>query len=262
MSAPSLSEDVSVVVTASPIPSHPSTEVIDACLASVREYLPDVPVFILCDGIREGMEHRTEDYALWLNAVKADVNVGRWGPAEVVEWGEHQHQARMVRHALHNLVQTPLVLSVEHDTPLCGEIPFDAFVNVLHSGELTMIRLLHEAHILEPHQWLTVDREPIVIGGVPVIRTAQFSARPSLIDADYFRWLLGPEFFNKASRTHHEDVIHGVLVSAWKDRGLDGWQDHRVAVYAPEGDMKRSLHTDGRGDDPKLPLEILPLEAL
>jgi hypothetical protein len=35
-------------------------------------------------------------------------------------------------------------------------------------------------------------------------------------------------------------------------RGFEeGWRDWRMAIYHPEGDIKRSLHLDGRSGEPK-----------
>lgn len=51
----SVSPDLlSVIITTSPIPSHPSTEIMDKCLSSLFEQptLVTVPIFIVCDGVQ------------------------------------------------------------------------------------------------------------------------------------------------------------------------------------------------------------------
>lgn len=263
---PSLAEDITVVVTSSVIPSHPSTEVLDACLANVRGYLPDSPIFVLCDGIREEMEHRADDYKRYVHAARADALDKRWGVCTVIEWVEHQHQARMVRHALHNLVQTPLVLLVEHDTTLYGTIDFDSLANVLHSRHAQIIRFHHEARVLVPHQWMNVNGGKVErVQGVPLIATVQYSARPHLADVDWYRMVLGPDYMHPDARGFVEDQLWGRIVRDWQDEGRAGWQKHGLWIYAEpdeHGSIKHSETCDGRGDDPKAPTETLPLEGL
>ena len=43
---------VAVLIPTSPIPSHPSTEMIETTIASVKEQLPDAPIIVMIDGIR------------------------------------------------------------------------------------------------------------------------------------------------------------------------------------------------------------------
>jgi hypothetical protein len=43
---------VAVLIPTSPIPSHPSTEMIETTIASVKEQLPDAPIILMIDGIR------------------------------------------------------------------------------------------------------------------------------------------------------------------------------------------------------------------
>ena len=47
-------EGLTVLIPTSPIPSCPSTEIIDATYRSIRERLPSAPILIACDGYHEG----------------------------------------------------------------------------------------------------------------------------------------------------------------------------------------------------------------
>jgi len=251
-------DDITVLVTVSPIPSHPTTTIIDDCLNTVRARLPHARIIICADGTRPDLEHRTVAYQQHLDTV------GGYDHVELVRWAEWQHQARMVRHALDNLVTTPLVLFMEHDTTLQDTIGFDALVNVVHSGEAKCVRFHHESQVLAEHEWLNVRGGQVEwVQGVPLIATAQFSGRPHLADTDWYRRLLGPDFFNPESRTFVEDVAHGAILTAYKDHGRAGWDQHRLFIYAePDaaGSIQRSNTVDGRQDDPKADCDILPLE--
>lgn len=245
---------ITVLVSASPIPSMPSIDVIDETLDSVRQHLPAATVIVLCDGVRDADEDLTDAYRQWRDtlaeAYASDPHL------TIVRHETWVHQAAMYRAAL-EYVTTPLVLMMEADTPLTspevGPIPWDDLCDVLDADLLDSVRFSHEASILSVHEHLALDREPIEIGGVPVVRTVQFSARPHLARADWYRRILADHFPTK-SRTYTEDVLHGVVQHAWYDDGMFGWERYRLAIYAPDGSMVRSRHTDGRAGRVKAPV--------
>jgi hypothetical protein len=241
----SLADLITVLMPTSPIPLHPSTEVIEETLASVRAQLPDVEVLVMADGVRAEQAERRADYEEYLRRLLWITNQSRNVLPMVMD--DHQHQANLTRRAL-DLVRTPLVLFVEHDTPLCGDIPWAGLAEAVASGKADLVRLHHEALVLEPHEYLMVDQEPQLVAGVPMLRTAQWSQRPHLASAAYYRRIIG-QHFPPTSRTMIEDRMHGIVATPWHERGL--WGPHKLWMYAPAGDMKRSLHLDGRGEDPK-----------
>lgn len=240
-----LADLVTVIVPTSPIPSHPSTSMIHETLDSIQERLPGCEVIVVFDGVREEQKNRRADYQEYTRKLLRSFNFERENVTPIV-LDEHGHQANATRAAL-NMVDTPLVLFVEHDTPLVGEIPFDALARVVLAGEANMIRLHHEANVLEPHRHLMVDDTPREVLGVPLLGTVQWSQRPHLASTAFYRHLIG-RYFGRESRTMIEDVMHSVLQVAAAE---GGWGMFRVFLYAPDGDMKRSTHLDGRGDDPK-----------
>lgn len=245
---PTIDDLVTVLMPTSPIPSHPSTEIVEATVASIRERLPEAEILLLVDGVRDELAHRADDYAeyvrrvLWLSAHV-------WRGVTVLLSDEHLHQGVMTRRAL-DVVRTPLVLFCEHDTPLVGDIPFGDLADVVISGDADVIRLHHEAEVLDAHRHMMIDRKPKQIRAVRLMRTFQWSQRPHLASAAYYRRIC-EEFFGWESRTMIEDVMHGVCEVAYHLHRMDGWRRHKVWLYTPVGDIKRSTHLDGRGDDPK-----------
>lgn len=234
---------VTVIVTTSPIPAHPALDVIEETMASVRHHLPRAEVIIASDGVRPEQEHLRDAYEeyrrqlLWACA-------RRWRNALTVLLDQHGHQANSVRRALEE-VRTPLILFVEHDTPLTVHepIPWDGIARAVLSGAANSVRFHHEANVLEPHRHLMLDEEPVEVEGVPMLRTVQWSQRPHLASTEFYRNLLA-RHFPESSRTMIEDKMHSVAQSR-------PWDATRLWLYAPAGDMKRSLHLDGRGDEPK-----------
>ena len=47
-------------------------------------------------------------------------------------------------------------------------------------------------------------------------------------------------------KTFIEDTIHGYIQEDCKHHGEDGFRNHKLFIYHPEGNIRRSYHTDGR----------------
>lgn len=244
------SERITVIIPTSPIPSHPSTAMIETVINSVRRYL-DAEILIMVDGVRPEQADREADYweyvrRLMLVAERAD-NV-----TPIVSW-QHEHQSGLMRKAL-NHVTTEFVLFMEHDTPLDGQpIDFEGILRTMDSYPLNLMRFYHEASVHEHHAHLFVDIEPDnpCTPDVPFVRTMQWSQRPHVARIDFYGRLLA-EYFGSGAKTMIEDVLHGITEFAHRKPNNEGWDEWRLAVYAPsEGGMRRSLHLDGRDSDPK-----------
>ncbi|MFG1794149.1 hypothetical protein [Nocardia sp. NPDC049149] len=239
---------ITVVVTTSPIPSQPSTRIIDETIASVRHHLPDSEIILCHDGVRPEQEARRGAYELYMQRVlwKAD---HEWGNVLPLIFDEHLHQAVCTKRALEQ-VRTPLILFVEGDTPLCAdrEIPWTEISDVILAGDANLVRFSHEASVLDVHRHLALDSEPQKVRGVPMTRTIQWSSRPHLASAAWYRELLD-RWFPNDEKNFIEETVYGRLVSAYERDGDMGWLNWRTFIYTPEGDIKRSYHSDGRAGE-------------
>lgn len=265
---PDLSDLITVLVCTSPTASDPDTSAIEETIASVRAFdaLAQCEIRIGADGVRPEQRDLTVDYdekytALIATAILDPLirvrRLDRWG-----------HQANVVRMMLSNLT-TPLVLFLEHDTPLTVapdvKIDWEGCAETILSGELHLIRFLHESRILPDYQHLMIDHEvkPRIDGPggelnageaihrVPYLRTAQWSQRPHLASTVWYRWIIDT-YFAPSSRCFIEDAMHGVVSYFWREQGLQGCTPFRLAVYADaEPTMQRSYHLDGRGGGSK-----------
>jgi hypothetical protein len=86
-----------------------------------------------------------------------------------------------------------------------------------------------------------------------ILRTSQWSQRPHLATAAFYRRILR-DHFSWSARSFIEDKMHGVVDVAVREDGDLGWDQWRLGIYAPQDDglnnFKRSYHTDGRaGED-------------
>lgn len=238
---------VTVLVPTSPIPSHPSLDIITETVASIRGRLPSAEILVMADGVAEHHRHRAADYAEYLRRLLWTAN-HEWANVTVFLHDAHTHQVGMTRRALDE-VRTPLVLFVEHDTPLVGDVDWAGCARAVLSGATNLIRFHHEASVLEPHEHLMVDSVPRDVEGVPLLRTVQWSQRPHLASAGVYRTWLDARWWQDGDGMI-EDRMHGVVENDWLQHRDPG--RFRLTMYAPEGDIKRSTHLDGRGTDPKL----------
>lgn len=243
-----LRSKLTVIIPASPIPSHPATDVLAECIASLRAYpdLAECEILVTFDGVRPEQEHRRADYeehmrrVLWRCA---------WDPAWrgvlPVRFDAHAHQSGMLLGVL-PMIRTPLLLYVEADTRTVGEIPWSRLAHAVEhgAGGLRMLRLHYDQQIHPEHEYLMLDRAPVDCAGVPVRRTRQWSQRPHMARVDYYETRVA-SVFTPADRTFIEDIVYG--------RGESGsWEHWGLGIYAPPGGMQRSTTCDGRGSDPKL----------
>ena len=215
-----LGDLVTAVITTSPVAAHPSTDVLEETVASIRERVgPDVEIIIAADGVRReqrGLSDRYDDYLRRVTRLAAH----EWTNVMVSIEDRFVHQANVTRRVLDE-VKTPLLLFVEHDTPLVGPIEWAPLVDLVRSGEANVVRFYHEAAIHPEHERLMVDPSPIArprSGAGPeevalVRRTMQWSQRPHLASLRFYRSLLD-RYFAERSRTMIEDVLHGIVEGA------------------------------------------------
>lgn len=234
---------ITAVVTSSPSPHHPSIEHLDITVRSIMEQLPGVEIVLVFDGVAPTLEHRSGDYAEYVRRALWAANT-QWRNVVPLVLDDWHHQAGATAIAFDE-VRTRHVLFVEHDTPMTGTIDWRGIVGVLDSGEIDMVRLHHETAVGEHHAHMMLDTRPRDLAGVPLIRTYQWSQRPHVAQLGWYRWVLR-HHFGASARTMIEDVMHGVVASAWQDFGLAGWFRYKLAMYAPLGNMQRSLHLDSR----------------
>lgn len=232
-----MKDQITVLIPVAPIPSHPSTEVIDQTIASVRERLPDVEIIIMFDGLPAWFLQYKEPYDQHIQTMLWKIN-HEMGNATPLLFDTHKHQSGMMREAL-KLVRTPTILFLEQDTPLHNEIPFPELLETVKSGYVNMLRFHFEAQIHPEHQYLMLDEKPIEILGQPFLRTRQWSQRPHLASTQYYKdicekyWDNEPRFI--------EQIMYGIVAE-----GGDNYDEHRLHIYAPEGTLVRSKHLDGR----------------
>lgn len=246
-------DDITVVIPTSYIPSCPSTEIIETTINSVRHHLPKSEIIITVDGLRDEQADKYNDYNQYIARLLHITNNNNVTP---LLFENNTHQVGMMREAL-DYIDSEYILYVEHDTPLVTDldIQFEEMKDIIESGFINVFRLHFEAVIPEPHKYLMIDDKPIVTNNVPFIRTAQWSQRPHLTTKAYYQKLCN--LFSENARTFFEDYLHGVIIDDFNKFGIHGYNNWKVAIYAPEGNYKRSLHTDGRAGTEKFDKDLI-----
>ncbi len=138
-----------------------------------------------------------------------------------------------------DMVKTPMVLFMEHDCPLCDEkIEFPGIVRAIETGWTDSVRFHHmDTDYIHPeHEFLTIDKCRQDVCGVNLVRTRQYSQRPHVATVDLYRRMLST--FSKDCRTFIEDHVYGQF---YPDK-----TPYKLAIYTPEGPIKRSRDLNGR----------------
>jgi hypothetical protein len=243
-------DDITVVVPTSPVLSNPDTSIIEETVGTVRAHLPTAEIIITFDGVREEQEHLRAKYDEYISRVLWKANKEWWNVVPVV-YKEHKHQVGMMR-GIMGMIKTDKILYVEHDTPITADRDIDwvGCRALIDSRDADLLRFHFEAFIPKVHEYLMLDKEPISMCGIDVVRTIQWSQRPHLTTKEYYERILRDHFTPEAV-TFIEDKMHSVVATAYNLEQNQGWMKHKLWIYHPPGDIKRSYHTDGRGEESK-----------
>jgi sulfur relay (sulfurtransferase) DsrF/TusC family protein len=239
---------LTVIIPTSPIPSHPSTAILDETIANIRKYT-DAEIIIMFDGVHSSLRQRKPAYIQYKDAVMNGIDCGAYGNCRGVIFEGHEHQARMTKKVLET-VTTPLIMFCEHDCSPVGEIPFNdicALVDVEDS--INYMRFNIFDRILSEHKHLMLSdviTDPCL--KIPYVRTIQWSQRPHIAKTKWYLELLNL-YIKPTDKIMIEDALHGQLIRRYKYLKKDNFG---LAIYAPEGSQLRSYHSDARGTDKKI----------
>jgi hypothetical protein len=223
-------DNVTIIVVASVIPSHPDTFIIDETIASVRSHFPDNEIILQLDGLRKERLARKDDYDEFKSRVLWKC-LHEWKNVLPIIFDDHNHQTDMMKKTIDD-VQTAAILYVEGDAPITPdyEIDWQKCLDMLEYEKANTIRFHFESSIPFEHNHLMLGLED------GFMKTVQWSQRPHLSLTRYYREVVLPACDEK---TFIEDKFHGVVQD-------DGWDKHKLWIYHPEGSIKRSYHLDGR----------------
>ena len=222
--------DITIVIATSVLPSHPNTDIIDETIFTIRSHFPNNEIILQMDGLREERLSRKLDYDEYKNKVLWKC-MHEWKNVLPIIFDEHCHQTTMMKKTI-NIINTAAMLYVEGDAPITPDCDIDwqKCLDMLEYDKANTIRFHFEASIPDEHSYLMFGLED------GFMRTTQWSQRPHLSTVKYYRDFVLP--FSE-EKTFIEDRFHGKVQD-------DGWDAHKLWIYHPEGNIKRSYHLDGR----------------
>ncbi|MHB8501510.1 MAG: hypothetical protein ACYDHE_11270 [Candidatus Acidiferrales bacterium] len=234
-----LDDQVTILIPTSPIPRHPSTDLIERCLASIRVYFPTAHCIIMVDGLRPQVEHRREQYTEYKKNLSQLVSAGKLGNTKLSVYANHSQQATMTRNVLHHHVNTPLILFVEHDAVFRDEPPinFPVIFDLLLSGQANLVRFYGWTDIWHEHEYLM--RGELNYKGARFVKTVQYSQWPLVSRTDYHRNLIN-KHIQAGQITMIEPAVYYQVARA-------PWEENKLVVYLDGG--LAFAHVDGRLDE-------------
>jgi hypothetical protein len=213
---------------------------IDETIKSIRYHFPNNEIIMQIDGLRREQLHRKQDYDEYKNRILWKC-LHEYKNVLPIIFNRHSHQSTMLKQTI-NLINTSCLLYVEGDAPLTPdvEIDWDKCLDMIEYEKANTIRFHFESSIPEPHNHLMFGLEN------GFMKTSQWSQRPHLSTIEYYRKVILPEVEDFA---FIEDTTHGRIQDDISPYGVfseDGWNKHKLWIYHPEGNIKRSYHLDGR----------------
>jgi hypothetical protein len=232
-------KNLTVLIFTSPVPSHPSSWLLERVYNSIRYHLPTARIVILADGKDD---EEPKEYVEFKEGVR---RLG-W---ELVEFKGWHYHTLMLREAL-KVVDTPLVMINEHDWGLrklyvdwqgIADVLLDTTINFNliqlrqdKLGDWEIERNFFKG--LESHH------------GVGLLPTTAFIDSMHVASSEWYRkmtpFLKKPQnlegkditFFINGGSPEENELGHGLQVT----KGIN-----QMACYIPHGPMGRLYHLDG-----------------
>jgi hypothetical protein len=241
--------DVTIIVPTSVLPSHPDTAIIDETISTIRAHFPDNEIILQMDGLREERLSRKKDYDEYKNRVLWKC-LHEWKNVLPIIFEEHNHQTTMMKKTI-DIINTSVMLYVEGDAPITPdcEIDWQKCLDMIEYEKANTIRFHFETLIPEPHKHLMFGIED------GFMKTAQWSQRPHLSTVKYYRDVV---LTFSDDKTFIEDRFHGKVqddILPYEEFNQAGWKQHKLWIYHPEGNIKRSYHLDGRQGTQKFTID-------
>ena len=232
--------DVTIIMPTSVSPTHPSTEIIDQVIASVRKHFPDNEIILQVDGLRDEQKHRKEQYDEYKNRILWK-SMHEWKNVLPIIFDEHSHQSTMIEKTIH-LVRTPAIFYIEGDVAIRdeAEVNWQEIMDMLDSEKAYTVRFYSFNIFIEPvHMEMMMKQEG------DFIQTFQWSQQPHVSLTSYYKNMVIP---NTVPKLFIEDHFYGKVFVDCHDDDHKGWDKHRLWLYNPlnKKDIRIALHLDGR----------------
>lgn len=243
--ADSRTSDLTLLIPASPIPSHPNTAVIERALDSLLTHLPDGAFrTIVChDPPSPSLApDRSNAFERYLQRLERLTAAGKYRRLDIdvttaPRWG---HLAGSLRHTI-GRVQSEFVFILQHDFFLTEHLPILDLIEMMRRHpEVKHLRLNRKANL--PRLWdgRTEERRRFFaersFDGVRVCQTLAWSDNPHLARTEYYSDLILPLVGDR--QTFPENVCDPLNTP-------ESHAQFGTFVYGAEGQASTVGHLDG-----------------
>ena len=157
-----LHQQLTIIITTSPIKSHPSTQLLDITINSFKliDKLDDCKKIIMCDGYKIGLtcddnkfksgiidENHAKKYLTFLEIIKRKSSSNEYNNSLIHIQSHHCGFAENIKFALYNYVKTPYVMIVQHDYMFVRFVDITSIINCMnYNDDVKYVGILSHSH--------------------------------------------------------------------------------------------------------------------
>jgi hypothetical protein len=271
--------DLTIIITTSAIPSHPSTDVIDEVIeALVHIKSPNVnitDVYIVCDGYNiRGLDEKpnfkppkitvekSADYELYISVLEK-----KYSQYKIIKRNKRYGFAKNLRYIL-DMVETTYVLVVQHDWVFRKDVDLDKimcamdksdeikYVNFMSSSSTNYLNRIFKlkngfkGHKIDKEQIIKSNKEKF---GIDIVPLMFWYDKPHICRTDYYKsFVFGQKHYDSLRdkliqiRSFVEDSLGNVILNNVKKNGLSAHAAYGTYLYYEEPDAEYVSHSNGR----------------
>lgn len=155
-----------IIVTSNLIPTHPSIEILNETMSSLRllkGLCPTAPLVITVDGLNAPKAAHQREQQRWDQYVQNLQNAyGALPHVTLLVSPVHLHLGGSLANAMYKAVKTERIMVIQHDIPFVQQVNWTALVRAMDSlpDQLRLVRFNHRVNTMRPLENHTCFGEP------------------------------------------------------------------------------------------------------
>ena len=242
---------LTIVITTSPIPTHPNTNIIESTIDSLMNIkeIKNCKIIITFDGCNdERFNVRYEQYKININELIK--NKYEFRNVICVYADEYVHQTNTIRNSM-KYINTPFMFVIEHDWLIFGDIKFREIISVMNMYKkiIKCVRLNYLSGYMYSNKLYPpfVVPEPIDFNGVKLIYTDKWSCHPHISHKDSYEFYF--HFISDKTRCYMEEILYGMEYTRIQINHLNFYEFGTWIYGEPSDNMLHIRHIDGRNSE-------------
>ena len=267
-----LSEFLTIIITTSPIKSHPSTYVLDQVIESFNliDELNDCKKLIICDGYQIISNNKYKsgkisqdvatNYEIYIESI-----IDKYDNSEVIKRESRYGFAENVKYAL-ELVKTEYVIIIQHDQIFLRNINFKDIIdmmtrhnNINYVNFISLQTVNYEAKLISRYNTFYEEyKKKSDLCGLSIIPLLFWYDKPHICRTSYYKdYVFGNKHLILKTRKRIsvknfiEDSFGQVVKENIKIGGYEEFIKYNSFLYYDDPDNPAIAHIDGRTCDLK-----------